>query len=142
MIAFYQKPDWADFSVEALNTWLQEVAQVYGKSIGTLSYTFLSDEEIQRMNLDYLQHDYPTDIISFDYSEGDVLSGEIFIGSDVVRENGHHYKVDEREEMCRVMVHGLLHLAGFKDHSTEEKKQMRSNEDKCLLLRPKILINK
>ena len=142
MIRFYRKPEWLNLGAEALHTWLHNAARGYGKAIGTLSYTFLSDEEIQRMNEDYLQHDYPTDIISFDYTEGDVLSGEIFIGSDVVRENARDYKVDEREEMCRVLVHGLLHLAGFKDHSAEEKKLMRSNEDKCLLLRPKILINK
>jgi len=84
------------------------------------------------MNMKYLAHDTLTDIITFDYSEGNVLAGDVFISTDRVVENAKHYEVDEKEELRRVMAHGVLHLMGFNDKSTEEKSQMKMMENKFI----------
>ena len=96
---------------------------------------FCSDPYILDINQRYLQHDYFTDIITFDYCEGKVLSGDLFISIDTVRENAAEYGASFEEELNRVMVHGLLHLIGYDDHTPAEQQEMRSKEDYYLSIR-------
>lgn len=122
----------------ANNRWLRFVAEAEAKRIGDVNIIFCSDPYILDVNINYLGHDYYTDIITFDYVEGDVLSGDLFISIDSVRENSSFYGADFPTELRRVMVHGLLHLIGYDDHTPEEQKVMRSKEDYYLSLRESV----
>ena len=117
------------------NKWLRLVASSEIRKIGDINIIFCSDNYILDVNMKYLQHDYFTDIITFDYCEGNVLSGDLFISIDSVRENAEFYKTGFQDELNRVIVHGILHLIGYDDHSEEEIKVMRSKEDYYLSLR-------
>lgn len=117
------------------NKWLRLVASSEIRKIGDINIIFCSDNYILDVNMKYLQHDYFTDIITFDYCEGEVLSGDLFISIDSVRENAGFYKTGFQDELNRVIVHGILHLIGYDDHSKEEIKVMRSKEDYYLSLR-------
>ena len=105
------------------------------KEVGEISYIFCSDEQLLEINKEFLNHDYYTDIITFDYCEGDRLSGDLFISVDSVRENSIEYGTEFSEELNRVIVHGLLHLIGYDDHSDEDIAVMRSKENYYLSLR-------
>ena len=109
------------------------------RRVGDISIIFCSDNYILDVNMRYLQHDYFTDIITFDYCEGDRLSGDLFISIDSVRENALYYGAEFGDELNRVMVHGLLHLIGYDDHTEEEKKVMRAKEDYYLSLRNSLI---
>ena len=122
----------------ANNRWLRFVTEAEAKRIGDVNIVFCSDPYILDVNINYLGHDYYTDIITFDYVEGDVLSGDLFISIDSVRENASFYGADFPTELRRVMVHGLLHLIGYDDHTPEEQKVMRSKEDYYLSLRESV----
>ena len=122
----------------ANNRWLRFVAEAEAKRIGDVNIIFCSDPYILDVNINYLGHDYYTDIITFDYVEGDVLSGDLFISIDSVRENASFYGTEFSTELRRVMVHGLLHLIGYDDHTPEEQKEMRSKEDYYLSLRESV----
>ena len=122
----------------ANNRWLRFVAEAEAKRIGDVNIIFCSDPYILDVNINYLGHDYYTDIITFDYVEGDVLSGDLFISIDSVRENASFYGAEFSVELRRVMVHGLLHLIGYDDHTPEEQKEMRSKEDYYLSLRESV----
>ncbi len=115
-----------------ITQWLKQVADEEGKKIGNLYYIFVGDEKILEINRQFLQHDYYTDIITFDDSAGDTLSGEMYISIDTVRSNSEDYQSDFRNELFRVIVHGVLHLCGYKDKTANEQKQMRAAEAKCL----------
>ena len=115
--------------------WLKLVAESEIRRLGDVSVIFCSDPYILEVNLKYLQHDYFTDIITFDYCEGDTLSGDLFISIDSVRENAAFYKTEFEEELNRVIVHGVLHLIGYDDHTEADKKEMRSKENYYLSLR-------
>lgn len=104
------------------------------KEIGEISIILLSDEELLKINIDYLQHDYYTDIITFDYSEGCKISGELYISVDRVKENAQKYGYRFEEELKRVIIHGILHLCGYKDKSKKEQHEMRKKEDYYLAL--------
>ncbi len=117
------------------NKWLRLVAESEIKKLGDIAIVFCSDNYILDINLKYLQHDYFTDIITFDYCEGSVLSGDLFISVDSVKENASLYGTEFQDELNRVMVHGLLHLVGYDDHTDEEKKLMREKEDYYLNIR-------
>ena len=118
--------------------WLKFVAQAEAKKLGDIGIIFCSDTYILDVNIKYLGHDYYTDIITFDYCEGDRLSGDLFISIDSVRENASFYGVDFPTELNRVIVHGLLHLIGYDDHSEEDIAMMRSKENYYLGLRDKV----
>ena len=118
--------------------WLKFVAQAEAKKLGDIGIIFCSDNYILDVNIKYLGHDYYTDIITFDYCEGDRLSGDLFISIDSVRENASFYGVDFPTELNRVIVHGLLHLIGYDDHSEEDIAMMRSKENYYLGLRDKV----
>ena len=117
------------------NAWLKMVAESEVKELGNICIIFCSDNYILDVNIKFLGHDYFTDIITFDYCEGNVLSGDLFISIDSVRENAEFYKTEFSDELNRVIVHGLLHLIGYDDHTEEEQKVMREKENYYLELR-------
>ena len=119
----------------ANNRWLKMVAGSEIRKIGDINVIFCSDNYILDVNMKYLQHDYFTDIITFDYCEGKVLSGDLFISVDSVRENSIEFGTDFEEELHRVIVHGVLHLIGYDDHTEEDKKVMRQKENYYLQMR-------
>ena len=136
MISYYKEDTDFLFKGKALNNrWLRMVAGSEIRRIGDISIIFCSDNYILDVNMRYLQHDYFTDIITFDYCEGDKLSGDLFISVDSVRENALYYGTEFADELNRVMVHGLLHLIGYDDHTEEEQKIMREKENYYLSLR-------
>ena len=111
------------------NRWLKMVVESEIKKMGDLSIIFCSDNYILDVNMRYLQHDYFTDIITFDYCEGNTISGDLFISIDSVRENALFYGATFEDELDRVMVHGVLHLLGYDDHTPEETAVMREKEN-------------
>ena len=117
------------------NRWLKLVAESEIRRLGQINIIFCSDNYILDVNQRYLQHDYFTDIITFDYCEGDRLSGDLFISVDTVRENAIEYGTEFNDELNRVMVHGVLHLIGYDDHCDEDIAMMRKKEDYYLSLR-------
>ena len=116
--------------------WLKMVAEQEGYTLGDVTYIFCSSEVHRKMNIDYIGHDYFTDIITFDYSELEegVVSGDIFIDVETVADNARIYGVTARQEMLRVVVHGVLHLCGQKDKEPEDEKEMHRKEDKYLAI--------
>lgn len=119
--------------------WLKKIAIGEKTAIGELNYIFCSDEYLHKINLDYLNHDTYTDIITFDNSEHDnKIEGDIFISIDRVKENATKHQVSEEKELSRVISHGLLHLLGYKDKSKEEALEMRSKEEEAIQLFDKI----
>ena len=112
-----------------LSDWITRIISSEGCELGQLDFVFCDDEKLLSINQEYLDHDTYTDIITFDYTQGSVLAGDIFISIDRVRENAKEFKVSFFEELLRVMSHGVLHLAGYADKSDEEKKLMRKKED-------------
>ena len=136
MISYFFEDTGFIFKGKTLNNkWLKLVAESEIRRIGQINIIFCSDNYILDVNQRYLQHDYFTDIITFDYCEGDRLSGDLFISVDTVRENSIEYGTDFNDELNRVMVHGVLHLIGYDDHSDEDVAQMRKKEDYYLSLR-------
>jgi len=120
------------------NRWLKIVAESEICRLGDINIIFCSDPYILDINLKYLTHDYFTDIITFDYSEKPVISGDLFISVDSVRENAEFYGTEFSEELHRVIVHGILHLIGYDDHNDEDIKVMRSKENYYLNLRAEL----
>lgn len=118
-----------------IRSWIQNSIIHMGKTPGEINYVFCTNAYILEINKKFLNHDYTTDIITFDYSEQSLINGEIYISIDEVKENAKHFKVSFQDELHRVLIHGILHLAGFKDKSTSEMKLMRSQEDYYLSLR-------
>ena len=117
------------------NRWLKMVAGSEMRRLGAVNIIFCSDNYILDVNMRYLQHDYFTAIITFDYCEKDILSGDLFISIDSVRENALFYGVPFADELDRVMVHGLLHLIGYDDHTEEQVAEMRAKEDYYLQMK-------
>ena len=120
------------------NQWLKLVAESEIRRIGDVNIIFCSDNYILDVNMKYLGHDYFTDIITFDYCEKDKLNGDLFISIDSVRENAIHYGTEFETELNRVMVHGILHLIGYDDHSKKDIKIMREKEDYYISLKDAI----
>ena len=136
MVSYYTQDIDFTFKIKAANNqWLKVVAESEIRKLGQISIIFCSDNYILDINMKYLQHDYFTDIITFDYCKGDRLSGDLFISIDSVRENARLYGVEFQEELYRVIVHGILHLIGYDDHTKAQKAQMRAKEDYYLSLR-------
>lgn len=115
-----------------VSKWIKETVKSYNKKVGDISYIFCSDERILEINNEYLQHDYYTDIITFDYSEGDVISGDIFISLDTVKTNSEKFKTNYIEEIHRIIIHGVLHLCGINDKAPGEREYMTECENKAL----------
>lgn len=139
MIRFFSEDVCFDFNQKLLTKrWLKLVAEAEQRIIGDINIIFCSDPYILDINIQYLQHDYYTDIITFDYCEGDVLSGDLFISIDSVRDNSSEFSSSFNDELNRVIVHGLLHLIGYDDHKDEDITVMRIKEDFYLCLRDTI----
>ena len=139
MIRYYCEDISFKLKDKALNNkWLKMVAASELRKIGDINIIFCSDNYILDVNMKYLQHDYFTDIITFDYCEKDILSGDLFISIDSVRENALFYGTEFPEELNRVMVHGVLHLIGYDDHTEDDIKTMRSKENYYLDLRKQL----
>ena len=112
---------------------IEKVIGEYRKPSGSLSFILLSDEELSKINKEFLQHNYFTDVIAFDYSNSDILDGEIYLSLDTIKINAFNYKVSLRNELIRVMIHGTLHLCGFNDSTENEKERMRMLENEWIL---------
>ena len=122
-----------DIKKREVTEWIKQVAASYGKRVGEVAYIFCDDEKILEVNRQYLQHDYYTDIITFDYTEGSRISGDLFISLDTVRTNAEQFADgDYRRELHRVIIHGILHLCGINDKGPGEREQMEAAEDRAL----------
>ncbi|WP_337469100.1 rRNA maturation RNase YbeY [Hallella sp.] len=117
------------------SAWIKRVAQAHGRKVGEIGYMFVSDEKILEVNRQYLGHDYYTDIITFDYDEGDVLNGDLVISLDTVRTNAEKFGKDYDEELHRVIIHGILHLCGINDKGPGEREIMEAHENEALAMR-------
>lgn len=117
------------------SAWVKAVAASYGKKVGEIAYIFVDDEKILEVNRQYLQHDYYTDIITFDYCEDDVISGDLFISLDTVRTNAEQVGATYAQELHRVIIHGILHLCGINDKGPGEREIMEAAENRALALR-------
>lgn len=134
MISFNYESDFQLDNEQQFEDWISRVIASEDKEEGEISYIFCDDEYLHKINVEYLNHDDLTDIISFDYSEGNVLHGDIFISIERVRDNANDFKVPFEEELKRVIIHGVLHYCGYKDKSEKDEAVMRSKEDEKVLL--------
>lgn len=122
------------FSEDFVCRWLDVISNHYNRELGCLNFIFCDDEYLLSVNRQYLNHDYYTDVITFDYCRGNILSGDIFISLDTVMDNSKSFGVSYQNEFYRVMCHSLLHLIGFKDKTDVDATLMRENENICLEL--------
>lgn len=133
MIQFHSDHiDMPALAYQAVKSWMQRVILSHGKREGIIDVIFCSDERILEINQAFLQHDYYTDIITFDNGVGGVVSGEIYISLDTVASNAAQMAVDPNQELHRVIIHGVLHLCGYPDKQPEEAVRMRALEDEAL----------
>lgn len=124
-----------DIKKRATTAWIKAVVASYGRKVGEIGYMFVNDEKILEVNREYLGHDYYTDIITFDYDEDDVVSGDLVISLDTVRSNAELFQKDYDEELHRVIIHGVLHLCGINDKGPGEREIMEAAENKALAMR-------
>ncbi|MDR1783934.1 MAG: rRNA maturation RNase YbeY [Dysgonamonadaceae bacterium] len=117
-----------------LKKWISLVANSFEKRVGEIAYVFCSDQKILEVNNQYLKHNYYTDIITFDYTENSVISGDIFISINTVKSNSVKFKTEFADELHRVIIHGILHLCGLKDKNTKDAEKMREEENIALKL--------
>ncbi|MCC4212195.1 rRNA maturation RNase YbeY [Leeuwenhoekiella parthenopeia] len=134
MIEFNSQNEFKLDKEDQVLNWLNSVAEMENHQVGELGYVFCSDEYLLDINIQYLDHDTYTDIVTFDYKEGTVLNGEMYISTDRVADNAEQFSVSFDSELRRVMVHGLLHMCGFGDKTDEDAKLMRAKEDEYLKL--------
>ena len=141
MSVFFSNAD-IDFSFdkkETIKKWIAEIISRHGKKLGKISYLFCSDEMIYDYNVRFLNHDSYTDIITFDFVEGNLVSGDIIISVDRVGENANSFSASFESELHRVIIHGVLHLLGFKDKSPEDAAMMRQKENESLQILDSLL---
>jgi probable rRNA maturation factor len=120
----------------ALKSWISFIIQKEKKELGEINYVFMSDEELIKTNIEFLDHHTYTDIITFDYCEGELINSDIFISIDRVKENAKTFDTTFENELHRVMIHGVLHLCGYKDKSKKDAELMRKKENSSLNKRP------
>lgn len=119
-----------------ISAWVKQVAASYDRKVGDIAYIFCDDNKILEVNRQYLNHDYYTDIITFDYDEDNVISGDLFISLDTVRSNAEERGIDYMTELHRVIIHGILHLCGINDKGEGEREIMEGCENRALALLP------
>lgn len=134
MISFNYETDFELSDETAISNWLSQVILSESKKEGDINYVFCDDEYLHKINVEYLEHDTLTDIISFDYSIGNELHGDIFVSVERVADNAKDYEVTFDEELKRVLVHGILHYAGYKDKSEEDELKMRQKEEEKMAM--------
>ncbi len=135
MIEFYSETDFQLNNPNEISAWISTIIENEKHDQGDITFIFCDDNYLHKLNVDFLNHDTLTDIISFDNSLGKQIHGEIYISIDRVKENAIEFKVSFEDELHRVIIHGILHFCGYKDKSDEEAKLMRSKEDHALTLR-------
>lgn len=135
MIYYNFETDFTLENQEEISKWISNTIQEEGYTFEEISYIFCDDAYLLEKNIQFLDHDTLTDIISFDYSVGKIISGDIFISIERVKENASNFKVSFTEELHRVIIHGILHYCGYKDKTPQEKEEMRSKENYYLSLR-------
>ncbi len=119
---------------KSIGQWVGQVAASYGHRVGTINYVFVDDEGILEVNRQFLRHDYYTDIITFDYTQAGIISGDLYISLDTVRSNAAQLGTTYEEELHRVIIHGILHLCGINDKGPGEREIMEAAENKALKL--------
>lgn len=134
MILFHYETDFLLENEDTYQSWIETVILSEQKMVGEINYIFCDDDYLHEINVKYLNHNTLTDIISFDYSEFDTISGDIFISIDRVRENAQNFSIDFHQELLRVMAHGILHYCGYKDKSQKEVSIMREKENEKIEL--------
>jgi len=134
MISFFFKTDFELHQKRQIKIWLREIAMRENKRIQDLNIVFYDDEQLSILNRKFLNHDTLTDVLTFDYSKKNILEGDICISIERVKENAEYYNCTFEEELQRVMVHGILHLCGYKDKKNEEKIIMKKKEEEALQL--------
>lgn len=132
MINFFSETEFKLQNEEGIVNWISDAITSERKTLGEINYIFVSDEYLLNLNKTYLNHDTLTDIITFDNSVGNILHSDIYISVDRVRDNATDFNVSFEEELQRVMIHGVLHLAGYKDKTDKEAEEMRSRENHYL----------
>lgn len=136
MISFYAEDiEMPNLKKTALKAWIKAVAEKHGFKLGDIAYIFCSDKRILEVNRQFLSHDYYTDIITFDYTEGNKISGDLFISLDTVKSNAEKFDTDYDQEFHRVVIHGILHLCGINDKGPGEREIMEANENEALAMR-------
>ena len=126
--------DMPQLDTTLMSRWLKQLAAFHRRKLGDINYIFCSDKKILEVNIEYLGHDYYTDIITFDYDEGLRVSGDLFISLETVASNAEMLGIAYEEELMRVMAHGVLHLCGFKDKSDEDAANMREREQEAVAI--------
>lgn len=134
-VEFHSDCDFELKNQEQITDWMLATAKEEGKHIGALNYIFCDDEYLHRINVEFLNHDTYTDIITFDYCVGDELISDVYVSVERVKENAENFSPSFEEELHRVLIHGLLHLCGYKDKTEEESGIMRTKENYYLSLR-------
>ncbi len=135
MIAYHTEGvQMPDINPVLVRQWIAQVAVSLGRRVGDINYIFVDDERILEVNRQFLQHDYYTDIITFDYDEADIISGDLYISLDTVRSNADWVGASYEHELHRVIIHGVLHLCGINDKGPGEREIMEEHENKALLL--------
>ncbi|SEP92198.1 rRNA maturation RNase YbeY [Flavobacterium urocaniciphilum] len=134
MISFNYESDFTLDNEEVYASWIETIVESENKFLGEISYIFCDDEYLHAINMQYLNHDTLTDIISFDYTEGDIISGDIFISVERVQDNANDFNVSFEEELKRVLAHGVLHYCGYKDKTDSEAIVMRTKEEEKIKL--------
>jgi len=132
MIFYNYETDFNISDEEKTSLWIQACVENEAHELGEINYVFCDDDYLHKINVEFLQHDTFTDIISFDYTMGKLISGDIFISVPRVQENAKEFDVSFEEELHRVIIHGVLHYMGYKDKTDEEKQLMRDKENNCL----------
>ena len=131
-----EKVEMPQFNQAAVKQWIEQVARTHQKNVGRLTYIFCDDDYILETNRKYLGHDYFTDVITFDYSNRHRISGDMVISLDTVKTNSEQFAHSYREELMRVVIHGVLHLCGINDKGPCEREIMEANEDAALAMLP------
>lgn len=134
MISFNYESDFILDQEEYFVTWIETIITSEDKVVGEIAYIFCNDDYLHAINMQYLNHDTLTDIISFDYTEGDIISGDIFISIERVKDNAIDFNVSFEEELKRVLAHGVLHFCGYKDKTNIDAALMRSKEEEKIKL--------
>ena len=134
MIDFNYETEFTLENEEAISIWISSVIKSENKNEGEINYIFCDDDYLHKINVEHLGHDTLTDIISFDYTVGNEISGDIFVSVERVRDNAVDFNVSFEEELKRVLVHGVLHYCGYKDKSEADELLMRSKEDEKLAM--------
>lgn len=129
MISFNYENKFSLSNESLLSKWIQNVISSEGFKLGEVNYIFCDDDYLHKINVEFLNHDTLTDIISFDYTVGKIIQGDIYISTERVEDNANDFKVSFDNELQRVLVHGILHYCGYKDKTDDEAKMMRSKED-------------